>query len=720
MKASWNLFLMDMKSIGKNWAAIIVIVGLIILPSLYAWLNIEASWDPYAKTDQIPIGIVNEDKGAAVRDQDIHVGDEIVHTLKENRSMDWQFVNRKKAMNKLEYGDYFAVLIIPENFSEKLGTVISAQPKKANVEYYVNEKINAIAPKITEKGASVIVEQISSNFISTVNGIIFEIFNELGIEIEENMPDIEKFEDYIFSLEEKLPEIHTILNNTIVDADRADGLIDKAHRMIARAEQAASNGLQLIDETTHFLANAEKRLDEISPKVKEDVEKIQRMLSQVKEFEDRLDRAKVEFTEERNMSESINRQINDMLQTIGTIEDALIQFQKQDEEPSNNQEIISKSLSRLKQVEGNLGELQDQVNAIDLLLENKQEELNNFFADMKSRTANNIGEISSLIKYYNVSIEPTVRNGVTSAKETLADAKEILLNIQSAIPDVEKMLSRTESNLSEAKKILYYVSGEFPYVNEKVRELAKKLRSIHGETDINEIIELLQNDPEAERGFFAEPIVLKEHRLFSIPNYGTGMTPFYTVLAIWVGGLLLISLISTESHQKEDYTERQVYIGRLLTFVSIGFFQTLIVTLGNMLLLQVEVKEPMWFVLFGILCSFVFMTIVYTFVSVFGNVGKALAIILLVLQIAGSGGTYPVVLLPEFFQVIHPFLPFTYAIDLLREAVGGIVRERVWHDVLSILIFGLLALVLGIFLKESINKHTEKFKKKTKESGLFH
>lgn len=130
MKASWNLFLMDMKSIGKNWAAIIVIVGLIILPSLYAWLNIEASWDPYAKTDQIPIGIVNEDKGAAVRDQDIHVGDEIVHTLKENRSMDWQFVNRKKAMNKLEYGDYFAVLIIPENFSEKLGTVISAQPKR--------------------------------------------------------------------------------------------------------------------------------------------------------------------------------------------------------------------------------------------------------------------------------------------------------------------------------------------------------------------------------------------------------------------------------------------------------------------------------------------------------------------------------------------------------------------------------------------------------------
>ncbi len=255
---------------------------------------------------------------------------------------------------------------------------------------------------------------------------------------------------------------------------------------------------------------------------------------------------------------------------------------------------------------------------------------------------------------------------------------------------------------------------------DKVIELANRLRTIQEEADINKIIQLLQNDPEAERGFFAEPVVLKEYKLFSIPNYGTGMTPFYTVLSLWVGGLLLISLLSTDIHSIEAFSGRSIYLGRMFTFITIGFFQTIIVTLGNIFLLPVEISEPFWFVLFGLLCSVVFIAIVYTLVSVFGNVGKALSIILLVLQIAGSGGTYPVVLLPKFFQVINPFLPFTYAISLMREAVGGIIWEKVIYDILFILLFGFMALILGGFLKEAINKQTNKLKKKSKESGLFH
>src|SRR5699024_7587482 len=236
MKNSFNIFSNDLKNVGTNWVAIIILGGLIILPSLYAWLNILASWDPYGQTEQIPVAIVNEDEGEVLRDEEIDVGNELVDELKENETMDWHFLSREEAMDELEAGNLFSVIIIPEDFSEKLGTVINVEPEKANVEYYVNEKLNAIAPKITEKGASVIVEEISSNFISTVNGVIFELFNDLGLELEENLPDIEKFENYVFEMEEKLPTIHDTLKDTETDAKDARDIISKAQGEMPKVE----------------------------------------------------------------------------------------------------------------------------------------------------------------------------------------------------------------------------------------------------------------------------------------------------------------------------------------------------------------------------------------------------------------------------------------------------------------------------------------------------
>lgn len=755
MKAIWKIFITDLKNIGTNWVAMVLIGGLIILPSLYAWFNIAASWDPYGNTDQIPIGIVNEDEGATVRDQEIHAGDEVVKSLKENRSLDWKFVDREKAMDKLEYGDYFAVIVIPKNFSESLGTVISDQPEKADVEYYVNEKINAIAPKITEKGASAIVEQVTSNFISTVNEIIFEIFNDLGVEIEKNLPDIEKFEDYLFTLEKNLPEIHDKLNQTSEDANSAGDLINKAQDVLPRAKEVTSSGLKTIDNTTNFLNQAEDRLNKISPQIDKDLEKIQKMVSDTNSFVHEIDTSSIEFGEEKQISDSINSQIEKTLQSIGTIKGALKQVQEQNisNAPSNeqenqpdegeneeeneneteketenniqvnpNQETINKAISELENMEQQLTNLQTQGSEIKSLAEKRKGQVEEAFSSIKERAETVNERVDAFVKEYKETIEPTVRNEVASAKQTLTEAREILVGIQSTIPEVESILNRTEGNLGDGKETLNKVLGEFPYINDKVNELANRIRNIQKDTDINEIIQLLQNNPEAEKGFFAEPVVLNQHKVFPIENYGTGMTPFYTVLSLWVGGLLLISLMSTEIHgpRAENYTGRQIYFGRLLTFLSIGLFQTLIVTLGDLYLLDVNIKEPLWFILFGILCSAVFVTMVYTVVSVFGDVGKAIAIIMLVLQIAGSGGTYPVVLLPKFFQVISPFLPFTYAVGIMREAVGGIVWEKVAHDVVFLVIFAILALILGGVLKNAINKTTHVLGEKARESGLFH
>lgn len=756
MKNGWKIYSKDMKNITRNWVAAILIGGLIILPSLYAWFNIKASWDPYGQTDQIPIGVVNEDAGGQVRDEKINVGNDLVNTLKNNDSMDWHFTNREKAMENLKYGDYFAVIVIPEDFSDNLSTVITDNPKKSKTEYYVNEKINAISPKITDKGASTIVEQVSSNFISTVNGVIFNMFDEIGVELNEKLPDIKKFEDYVFTMEKKLPEIHDLISNGLQDTKDAQSIINKAQNMLPEAERTTNDGLQTVNETADLMSKAEGRLNEMAPKIEEDLKKAQGTAEDINKLLKDAQNVNIDFSKGKELQQSIDSSLGDATSHIGEIEAELKQLKEMNQEQqadggehgnkqnsdegSNGQEnsdqnnnqnngqnnsanqdqVIKDAIERLSTLRGALEEAQKNGQNITAFIEDKKQEVDSVIIDLEELSGNTANRIGDFLTDYKENIEPIVKQKINNAQQTLSDAKGILSEIKSTIPEVKQVLSNTENNIGEGQEMLNTILGEYPYVNSKVNELADKIRDIQGETDINEIIELLQNDPEAERSFFEEPVKLIKNELFPIPNYGSGMTPFYTVLAIWVGGLLLISLLAADVHGGEELTGRERYIGKLFTFLTIGLLQTLIVTLGDRFIVDAYMAHPVWFVIFGLLISLVFMLIIFTLVSLFGDVGKAMVIVLLVLQIAGAGGTYPVVLLPELFQAINPFLPFTYAIDLMREAVGGIIWKSAIHDMAILGLFGLSFVLFGVLFKNVVNKHTDRLMKKSKEAGLFH
>lgn len=732
MKNIIRIFLKDWRSIGTNWVAAILLGGLIILPSLYAWFNIGASWDPYSQTDQLPVGIVNEDEGATIRDKEIDAGKELTKELKNNDRMEWHFSNRDNAMEKLEYGDYFAVIVIPKDFSTKLGTVINDKPEKAEVEYYVNEKVNAIAPKITEKGASVIVDQITSNFVSVVNGTIFDLFNELGVEFEKDLSDIQKFEEYVFKLEENLPEINRLVSDAMSDSKDAEKVINQVQGLLPEAEQITSEGINTIDDTTQFLNEAEGRLNELAPQVKEDLTKAQQTAENVNKFLTDLKTPDIDLSSIEKIRGQMDQQVDDSIQRINNVQGVLEQVTsgsnantgeegktEADELNQGENEAINQAITDLDQIKAQLKTIKGDTQKIDAELADKQKEVDKLLSSLQEKSGDTANKIDSFLKEYNENIEPKVLSEVASAKNTLSNARSTLKEAQTTIPEVERILSSTEENIGEGQDILAYMLNEYPYVNDKVNQLADRIREIQGETDINDIIELLKNDPMAEQSFFEEPIVLSKNSLFPIQNYGTGMTPFYTVLSLWVGALLLVSLLTTEASGLE-VSNRQVYFGKLLTFISVGFLQTLVVTLGDLFILRVDIVHPVLFVLFGLATSFVFMLMVYTLVSVFGDVGKAMAIVFLVLQIAGSGGTYPVALLPEFFQKIHPFLPFSYAVDLMREAVGGIVWARVKEDLFFLGVFAIVFLLLGAFLKELLSRKTNQLMKKSRKSGLFH
>ena len=234
---------------------------------------------------------------------------------------------------------------------------------------------------------------------------------------------------------------------------------------------------------------------------------------------------------------------------------------------------------------------------------------------------------------------------------------------------------------------------------------------------LDSLLSLLKNNPKLVANYIAAPVNLKEEALYPIPNYGSAMAPFYSVLAIWVGVVILAALLSTETRIKEVSVVEE-YIGKGFTFLTLSVIQSLIIALGDLYILKVYMVNPFLFVLLAMGIGVVFTSIIYTLVALLGNLGKGIVIVLLVLQIASSGGTFPVEVIPPFFQKISPYLPFTYAIGAVREVQGGIFGPNLSRDLMFLGFFLLLFVMMGILFKKTIVKWVKAFNEDFRRSGL--
>ncbi|MBJ8110584.1 YhgE/Pip domain-containing protein [Bacillus cereus group sp. N6] len=971
MKQIWRIYKTDLRNVAKHWAAIVIVLGLMILPSLYAWFNIKASWDPYGNTKEVPIAVSNQDAGSNLRGKDINIGDEIVDSLKKNKNLGWKFVDQKQAIYGVERGDYYASITIQKDFSEKIATVLDENPQKPELDYYVNEKVNAIAPKITAKGASGITEEISKNFVKTANGEIFKIFNDLGIDLETNLPSIEKVKDLVFKLEAQFPEMNTLMDKALDDATRAEDVVKVAQKELPVVESVINDGQDTLksldaffarnDETlnrapgtiknnliamqtglngaaaiTDFLKNPSvdfnlalpdpskfpvlpnitipqipelpqvngqlykdiaKNIDQTvnnvfgsirvgttyaqgvinglqngnfdPEKAKQDLNKVSENLqgrvdsvsylidvfTKFKEsaptdsgkdfFQRRIDK----LTNLKSAIENANGGVKDIANIIGTGQEV-----KQDVRDATNKKLdainnlvnqaeadynatfvadFEKAVSTAEQLKDKAGNAQQNLNQeikkVNEILDNgregydqavnnysrlktelgkAREDLNNkgingldstkvalndirgelqagknlvndmipvmenankVLADVNSdKNMNNTiaklnklkdgfqkgidltdkgidainkgqkpaadviesinavskstsAQIGDILAKYDSEITPNFNAAIARTKEMSKNTSQILKEADKKLPDVKKLLEDSSKGLVDGRKKLADIKAEMPETEKKIKELANKIRDFESEEDLKDIIRLLKNDVEKQSDYFANPVNLKENKLFAMPNYGSAMSPFYTVLALWVGALLMVSLLTVEVHEEgANYKSHEIYFGRLLTFLTIGLSQAFIVSMGDIFLLGTYVVDKFWFVLFSLFIGGVFVCIVYSLVSIFGNVGKSMAIILLVLQVAGSGGTFPIQMTPAFFQAIYPFLPFTYAISAIRETVGGMLWDIVTRDLLVLSAFVVIMIVAALLLKTPINKSSEKFVENAKGSKIIH
>lgn len=715
MKNIIEIFRNDIKEVFRKTNTWIIIVGLIFLPSMYAWPNILSSWDPYGHTNNIKVAVTSEDDGATVDGKELNLGKSLVEGLKNNKNLDWQFVsNKQQAEDGVRIGDYYASIVVPKNFSQDMTSVSRTEPKRATIEYTVNEKINAISPKITNSGASAIANNISKNFVETANGIIFEKLHEAGVKFEENLPSIEKAKEEIFKLNDNFSTYESTLSELIGKVEYGYNILNNVQNTLPEIDRVATNSIMIADKAGITINNIQGFNERLLPIINNHLNVVEEVSKEANVIAKELQQKPDKTEEIKARQKALDNRLQASTERLQLVKNIFEYFNKLSSERLFNNQLervttLSNDITTIKEVNNNIYNKMDHYDEIEDTV--KEEFVN------KSARVNEVS--SNMNSKLNVEVVPLISQVLSKAEVNIDKVSGIISGAQGELPAVERKLSETEVKISNAYGKLLSLQAQMPSVKSKIQKLTDEIKKADSGIDKNQLFNLLKVDYKQQAEFFANPVKLQENKLYHIENYGSAMTPFYTVLSIWVGSLLMSSLLTTKVEDEEKkYKPYQKYFGRGLLFVIISLFQTLIITLGDMYVLGTQATSPYRFVLYALLISLLFSSIIYTIVCILGNVGKAVCIVLLVLQLGSSGGTFPIQMTSEFFQALYPKVPFTYSIGLLREAVGGVYIPAVERDIKILFIYLIIVLVGGAILV-SLKARSAKLSRERERSKLF-
>lgn len=720
MKRAFEIFRRDVNRLSHNMVAMIVTIGVCLIPSLYAWFNIAANYDPYANTGNIKIAVANADKGTENElIGELNVGEEIVQNLKKNDSLGWKFTDEKKAVQGVKSGKYYAAIVIPEDFSSSFVSILSGDMKQPQFEYYLNEKKNAIAPKVTGTGASTIQEQVNEEFIAAAAGSVSKI---LGQTAEQMGTQVDTVQESLIAkmqtAEENLEEYQVVLENLNKTIDGSDDLINGTQETLDALKSAVASGAKSMNNGTDILASVRNSVGALSAGLSDGLTQGADALSGISSAVG-TDLGKLN-EKVQNVNEKIGNTITSMQDLISKNEEILTVLRELDNQVPGNplSEIIEKletENQRHKEILKNLQTGNNSIgnavntsvqglNQIASVIQDGQKNLQTSRASFEknvlpslNQSLDSFAQLSGKVSGVLAGVEPSaeqLKNVTGDLKQTLSDTKTAMESTKEALDDVQKKLNTAITDLGALQSSDIYLS---------LKELTKK--------DTGEVAE-----------FMHSPVQLETKSFYRVENYGSAMAPFYTNLAIWVGGIVLIAIFKMEVDKDEkikSFTVTQGYFGRWILYITTGLIQALIICLGDIYLLKIQCKNPAAFVFAGLFASFVYVNLIYALSITFKHIGKALSVILVILQIPGSAGTYPIEMTPAFFQFVHPLLPFTYGINAMREAIAGIYGMHYWKNILCLAVFLPIALGIGLLLRPHLLNLNYLFDRKLAETDLM-
>lgn len=688
-----QIFVRDLKRLVVNPVACIILAGVCILPALYAWYTIETMWDPYANTGSIKVAVVNEDKGADSNyTGKINIGQEVVDELHSDHELDWQFVSKDEAMDGVYSSEYYAALIFPENFSEDFISVFSGNFTQPKIEYYVNEKLSGSGTKVTDSAASKIETTIDESFVSQVSNKVVEIAQRTGGAVHDKSEQSTSLLSH--SVEEArnaISQNRTMVNDLTPTIDSSIHSVDSSNDLLKKLVASLPALDARLDSASTSLENIRKTLNDYSATLS----------AKVTESALALTQAAVDI----NLASA---QIAGDIQTAKANVDTalaeareLVSYNNQLLESLRNSPVASTDQVQkaISDIEAQNASLSSTITSLEQLanqLDNNAQAVKNATDTVANVAKTSADNLQKSAKDFQITILPEIDTSLDSLASAIGTLRGATESLRTLFDQESTLLTQLASMLEQSKSICAEVGLSLEALENNLESTYTDLRSLQNSASFKELTTLLGMNPDDVSSFMSSPVKLDTVALYPVNPYGSGIAPFFSNLALWVCGFILMAIVRlrVDPVGLPRFSATQAYFGRWLFYVSIGIIQSLIICIGD-LVLGIQCENPAAFIGAGVLTGFVYVNLLYALAYSMRHIGKALAVVLLVLQIPGSSGMFPVEMMPEFYQVLNPLLPFTYSIDAMREAIGGMYGA---HYLIDMLILGGCFIPVGLFI----------------------
>ena len=745
MRIIWRIFVQDVLHATRNVIAIIVAMGLVIVPALYAWFNIAASWDPYSNTKALKVAVANDDDGykSDLIPVKVNVGETVVSALRANHDLDWQFVDHDRAVDGVTSGDYYAAIVIPNGFSSDMMTLFSSKVEHAKLEYYVNEKINPIAPEIMDQGAGTVATTIDQTFAKTIGQVGLDLASQVL-----KYAQSPEMQDYVKSATGNITGARDQLNTAAAQLDAyagllgsVNGILDSTNQLLGKSGSAADGARTALDQAVSgansvssalsgasgtigtALSQSAAAYDEVSKQVDEAFANIGTQTDQI---------SKVLATRQAD--------VETMAAAFGAFADATANMAASASSQAVK-DVLNAQVQRARDAQTALNGLADAFGRASVGVAGGMADVNQNRDQLKQEIAGARAAVDAVGSDYQSNLKPQLDSLAASLSDATGQTSDVLSALDGVVSNVSGLSDDLGGGVAGLTDVMGKASAALKDSAAKLDDLAGKFSSAVTSGLSDGLSSLSGADPDTIAALLSAPVSVNRVAVFPIANYGSQMAPFYTILSIWVGAIVLAAMLKVTVSDRQKarilglsalpdslFEPRTVagikipapgreapgnaaplgilphheYLGRYGIFMLLALLQSTLVCLGDIYFLGVQADHVLQFLAVGWLASIVFSNIVYTLTVSFGDIGKAIAVVLLVMQVAGAGGTFPIQTLPGFFQAVYPWLPFPHGIDAMHSAMAGAYGNEYWISMLELAMFLLPSLLLGLVLRAPV------------------